>query len=152
VREACAPEQSLTQRQRLVDASGRPVWYQGRKVGTHESGGVGGRLRTARRSVGLTQKQLAEQLGVESITVSRWERGVTTPSLPRLRRVAELTETTVSDLVRAPDAATAHAVELAALREELAETRELVNRVARTLDQLAQPRSAPGSLSTLRDS
>jgi transcriptional regulator with XRE-family HTH domain len=121
-------------------------------LGTHESGGVGGRLRTARRSVGLTQKQLAEQLGVESITVSRWERGVTTPSLPRLRRVAELTETTVSDLVRAPDAATAHAVELAALREELAETRELVNRVARTLDQLAQPRSAPGSLSTSRDS
>ena len=113
---------------------------------------MGGRLRTARRSVGLTQKQLAEELGVESITVSRWERGVTAPSLARLRRVAELTETTVSDLVRSPDAATAHAVELAALREELAETRELVNRVARTLDQLARPRSAPGSLSTSRDS
>jgi transcriptional regulator with XRE-family HTH domain len=113
---------------------------------------VGGRLRTARRSVGLTQKQLAEELGVEAITVSRWERGVTAPSLARLRRVAELTETTVSDLVRSPDAATAHAVELAALREELAETRELVNRVARTLDQLARPRSEPGSLSTSRDS
>ena len=113
---------------------------------------MGGRLRTARRSVGLTQKQLAEELGVESITVSRWERGVTAPSLARLRRVAEITETTVSDLVRAPDAATAHAVELAALREELAETRELVNRVARTLDQLARPRSEPGSLSTSRDS
>ena len=113
---------------------------------------MGGRLRTARRGVGLTQKQLAEQLGVESITVSRWERGVTAPSLSRLRRIAELTETTVSDLVRAPDAATAHAVELAALREELAETRELVNRIAQTLDQLAQPRSVPGSLSTSRDS
>ena len=113
---------------------------------------MGGRLRTARRSAGLTQKQLGEQLGVESITVSRWERGVTTPSLPRLRRIAELTETTVSDLVRAPDAATAHAVELAALKEELAETRELVNRVARTLDQLARPRSVPGSLSTSRES
>jgi transcriptional regulator with XRE-family HTH domain len=134
------------------DASGRPVWYQQCRLGTHESGGVGGRLRTARRSVGLTQKQLAEGLGVESITVSRWERGVTAPSLARLRRIAEITETTVSDLVRAPDAATAHAVELAALREELAETRELVNRVARTLDQLAQPRSAPGSLSTSRES
>ena len=60
---------------------------------------------------------------------------MTTPSLPRLRRIAELTETTVSDLVRAPDAATAHAAELAALREELAETRELVDRVARALEQ-----------------
>ena len=113
---------------------------------------MGGRLRTARRSVGLTQKQLAEELGVESITVSRWERGVTAPSLARLRRIAEITETTVSDLVRAPDAATAHAVELAALREELAETRELVNRVARTLDQLARPRSEPGSVSGSRES
>lgn len=113
---------------------------------------MGGRLRIARRSAGLTQKELAEQLGVESITVSRWERGVTTPSLPRLRRIAEQTETTVSDLVRAPDAATAQAVELAALREELAETRELVNRVARTLERLARPRSEPGSASASRDS
>jgi transcriptional regulator with XRE-family HTH domain len=100
----------------------------------------------------LTQKQLAEALGVESITVSRWERGVTTPSLPRLRRIAELTETTVSDLVRAQDASTAHAVELAALREELAEMRELVDRVARTLDRLVQSRPDAGSRSVSRES
>jgi transcriptional regulator with XRE-family HTH domain len=86
----------------------------------------------------LTQKRLGDELGVESITVSRWERGVTTPSLPRLRRIAELTGTTMSDLVRSPDAATTHSVELAALREELAETRAIVDRVARTLDQLAR--------------
>jgi transcriptional regulator with XRE-family HTH domain len=121
-------------------------------LSSHESVGLGGRLRTARRSVGLTQKQLAERLGVESVTVSRWERDVTTPSLPRLRRIAELTETTVSDLVRAPDTASAHAVELAALREELSETRELVDRVARALEQLARPRSLPGSASATRDS
>jgi transcriptional regulator with XRE-family HTH domain len=98
----------------------------------------------------LTQKQLADELGVESITVSRWEREVTSPSLPRLRRIAELTGTTVSDLVRAPDTATAHAVELAALREELAETRQLVDRVARTLDQLARTQAASG-LPTARE-
>ena len=121
-------------------------------MATHDSGGVGGRLRTARRSAGLTQKQLADVLEVESITVSRWERGVTSPSLPRLRRIAEITETTVSDLVRTPDAATAHAVELAALREELAETRELVDRVARTLESLARPRSGSDSLSVSRES
>ena len=114
-------------------------------MSAHESV-VGGRLRTARRGAGLTQKQLAETLGVESITVSRWERGVTTPSLPRLRRIAELTGTTVSDLVRTPDAATAHAAELAALREELAETRGLVDRVAQALERMAQT-PAPGSRS-----
>ena len=112
---------------------------------------MGGRLRVARRSVGLTQKQLADKLGVESITVSRWERGVTSPSLPRLRRIAELTETTVSDLVRAPDTATAQAVELAALREELAETRELVDRVARTLERLAQTPSSQDSVSAFQE-
>ena len=121
-------------------------------LGTHGSGGVGGRLRTARRSAGLTQKQLAQALEVESITVSRWERGVTSPSLPRLRRIAELTETTVSDLVRAPDAVSAHAVELAALREELAETRALVDRIATSLEQLAPQRSSRDSLSTSRES
>jgi len=120
-------------------------------LGTHESVEVGGRLRTARRSAGLTQKQLADELGVESITVSRWERGVTTPSLPRLRRIAELTGTTVSDLVRAADAATAQSVELAALREELAETRAIVDRVARTLDQLVRRRPAQGSASASRE-
>ena len=28
----------------------------------------------------LTQKQLAEKLGVDPITISRWERGATSPS------------------------------------------------------------------------
>jgi transcriptional regulator with XRE-family HTH domain len=100
----------------------------------------------------MTQKQLADALRVESITVSRWEREVTSPSLPRLRHIAELTSTTVSDLVRAPDAATAHSVELAALRDELAETRELVDRVARTLEQLARSPSSEGSLQATRES
>ena len=118
----------------------------------HGTDGVGGRLRNARRGAGLTQKQLAEKLEVESITVSRWERGVTSPSLPRLRRIAEITETTVSDLVRSPDAASAHSVELAALREELAETRELVDRVARALERLAPPRSGEGSSQASRGS
>ena len=109
-------------------------------------------MRAARRGSGLTQKQLAESLGVEPITVSRWERGVTSPSLPRLRRIAELTETTVSDLVRTPDAATSHAVELAALREELAETRELVDRVAQALERLAPARSSSSSSKACQES
>ena len=144
----CAVVDSASAR---VTASGRPLWYESPSLGTHDRGGVGGRLRTTRRSAGLTQKQLADELGVESITVSRWERGVTSPSLSRLRRVAELTGTTVSDLVRAPDAASAHSVELKALREELAETRAIVDRVARTLDQLARRRAAPGSASASRE-
>lgn len=121
-------------------------------MGLQQDGGVGARLRAARRAAGLTQKQLADALGVESITVSRWERGVTAPSLERLRRVAQITGTTVSDLVRPDSGATAPATELAALREELAETRELVDRVARTLERLVRPRSADSSPRATRKS
>jgi tetratricopeptide (TPR) repeat protein/transcriptional regulator with XRE-family HTH domain len=42
------------------------------------------RLARRRKAVGLTQEQLAEQLGVERTTVVRWERGETQP-LPWLR-------------------------------------------------------------------
>ena len=113
------------------------------------SDGVAARLRTARRTAGLTQRQLADRLGVESITVSRWERGVTSPSLPRLQRIAEITETTMSDLVRAPAAATEQATELQAIRAELAETRELVDRIARALEHLDRSRSPVDSVSSV---
>jgi tetratricopeptide (TPR) repeat protein/transcriptional regulator with XRE-family HTH domain len=43
-----------------------------------------GRLAQRRKAVGLTQEQLAEQLGVERTTVTRWERGQTQP-VPWLR-------------------------------------------------------------------
>jgi transcriptional regulator with XRE-family HTH domain len=93
----------------------------------------------------LTQKQLAAALGVESVTVSRWERGVSSPSLVRLRRIAELTATRIDDLVPTADTEKADAAELATLRVELAETRELVERVAQALDRLAPPPSSAES-------
>ncbi len=77
---------------------------------------------------------------------------MTSPSLPRLRRIAELTETTVSDLVRTQDTVSAQAAELAAIREELAETRELVDRVVKALERLAPPRSNPGSQQASQES
>jgi hypothetical protein len=77
---------------------------------------------------------------------------VTIPSLSRLRRIAEVTETTMSDLLHAPDATSADAVELAAIREELAETRELLDRIARAVDQLlARARDGAGSLTTSQE-
>lgn len=53
-----------------------------------------GYIRTLREALGLTQKQFAERLKVDSMTVSRWERGTVKPSpaaakaLDRLRREA----------------------------------------------------------------
>jgi DNA-binding transcriptional regulator YiaG len=41
--------------------------------------GSGDELRTARERTGLTQREAAERIGVDSITLSRWERGVHRP-------------------------------------------------------------------------
>jgi transcriptional regulator with XRE-family HTH domain len=50
---------------------------------------LGERIRTARG--GRTQRELADELGVDPITVSRWERGAIEPSGRRIREIAEAT-------------------------------------------------------------
>lgn len=51
-------------------------------------------IATFREALGLTQKQLGERLGVDALTVSRWERGTVKPSpasmkaLERVRKEA----------------------------------------------------------------
>ncbi|MDX6474581.1 MAG: helix-turn-helix protein [Gaiellaceae bacterium] len=54
-------------------------------------GQVGERIREARAAKGWKQKHLAAEVEVEPITVSRWERGATTPDLDVLRLVADAT-------------------------------------------------------------
>jgi transcriptional regulator with XRE-family HTH domain len=52
---------------------------------------LGDRIRQARASKGWKQRELASEVEVEPITVSRWERGATTPDLDVLRLVADAT-------------------------------------------------------------
>jgi transcriptional regulator with XRE-family HTH domain len=60
---------------------------------------LGDRIREARASKGWKQKNLAAEVEVEPITVSRWERGATTPDLDVLRLVAEATDRPLSYFV-----------------------------------------------------
>jgi len=53
---------------------------------------LGERIKAARADKGWKQKQLATQMDVEPITISRWERGATAPDLDVLRLVARVTE------------------------------------------------------------
>ena len=49
-------------------------------------------LEAARVNAGLTQKELAEILGVSNVTVVNWEKGVTEPSASQLRKISELSK------------------------------------------------------------
>lgn len=64
---------------------------------------TGALIRRLRRELGLTQLQLAGQLGVSDKAVSKWERGLGSPevsTLPRLSQVlgVDLTRMLQGDL------------------------------------------------------
>lgn len=52
---------------------------------------VAEKIKAARAAKGWKQKHLAAQVRVEPITVSRWERGATTPDFDALGLIAEAT-------------------------------------------------------------
>jgi transcriptional regulator with XRE-family HTH domain len=59
---------------------------------------LGKRLKELREAEGWTQQHLAALLGVEQSYISGIERGVYSPSFPRLCRLAGLFELTISQL------------------------------------------------------
>lgn len=51
---------------------------------------VASRVREARDSLGLTQAELAERIGLTWHTISQWERAKKFPSVPQIVQLAEL--------------------------------------------------------------
>ena len=51
---------------------------------------MGEKIRQARENAGLSQKQLAEALGLDQSAVSNWETGKNEPTLHNLRRMADI--------------------------------------------------------------
>ena len=58
------------------------------------------RIKTALVDNGKTNKWLAEQLGKDPATVSKWCTNVCQPSLETLMQIAKLPEVQVDDLLR----------------------------------------------------
>ena len=56
-------------------------------------------IKRARLIAGLTQTELAEKLGVSSVSVHKWEHGESFPNVKRLKQVADALNTTVGDLL-----------------------------------------------------
>lgn len=61
---------------------------------------IGEFIAVLRKANGLTQKQLAELLGVSDKTVSRWERNETAPDLSLIPVIAEIFGVTSDELLR----------------------------------------------------
>ena len=56
-------------------------------------------IKKARLLAGLTQRELADAVGVTAITVSKWENNVMFPNVKRLKTVADALGTTVEVLI-----------------------------------------------------
>lgn len=56
-------------------------------------------LKLLRKQKGLTQKELAEKLGVGRTTVTLWETEVNTPRSSMLPKIARVLSCTVDDLL-----------------------------------------------------
>ncbi len=55
-------------------------------------------IRNARKSIGLTQEQLAEKLGITLGTISKWEREASEPEISYLMELADILRTSMDAL------------------------------------------------------
>ena len=64
---------------------------------------TGDYIASKRRALGLTQAQLAEQLGMSDKSVSKWERGVSLPDVRVYSRLCEILGITVNEFIAGED-------------------------------------------------
>ncbi len=64
---------------------------------------IGERIKYERERVGLTQSDLAEMAGVNSVTLSKWESGLNEPKLASIRKIAGALSIPVSALISGDD-------------------------------------------------
>lgn len=84
-----------------------------------------------RKQKGLSQEELAEQLGVSRQAVSRWELGQTLPDIPNLLQLCELFGVNADYLVRDEEQVTAKSDQSAKTITRLIREREKIRYQAR---------------------
>lgn len=58
-------------------------------------------ISTLRKEKGMTQKDIADQLGITDKAVSKWERDIAFPDTATIPKLAEILEVSVEDLLQA---------------------------------------------------
>ena len=56
-------------------------------------------IRSARNFCGLTQKEVANKLGVVESCYANWEQGRTEPSIEMLRKLGEIFQVSIDELI-----------------------------------------------------
>lgn len=60
---------------------------------------IGKNLKNMRKEIRLTQKQLAEKLNVQTITVRKWESGEHEPSISKLDQLSDIFECPIDKII-----------------------------------------------------
>ena len=60
---------------------------------------VGERIKAARKEKHITQKQLAEKLGISDVGVAQWETGRRSPKVLTVKRIAEALAVNIETLI-----------------------------------------------------
>ena len=60
---------------------------------------MGELIRSARKEKGLTQKDVAEKLGITDRAVSKWERSICAPDIALLEELAEILDLSIAELI-----------------------------------------------------
>ena len=63
---------------------------------------LGKNIRQFRKTINLTQEELADKLGVSFQAVSKWENAQSAPDISLLPLLAEIFRCTIDDLFSAP--------------------------------------------------
>ena len=86
---------------------------------------VGAFLKDLRREKGITQEQLAEELGVSGRTISRWENGNNMPDISLLVEIAEYFDVSIPEIIKGER-------ESEDMKEEVKEVAEIMSDYAKT--------------------
>ena len=61
---------------------------------------IGAFLKELRKEKGITQEQMADELGVSGRTISRWETGSNMPDISLLVEIAEFFDVSIPEIIR----------------------------------------------------
>ena len=76
---------------------------------------IGQKLKEKRTALGLSQEQLAEQLGITRQTVANWEKGKTYPDIASVLKLSDLYSVSLDELLKEDTSMRKHVEESAAL-------------------------------------